>query len=280
VIGTYGNFGATDSAFANTMLGAYTNSATSAQFNTIIGWGTKSAGIPRLTNASAIGAFAFVDTSNALVLGSIGGVNSATNNTNIGIGTSKPKAALHVSRGAAGNATTISGNRTLLIEDNVSSYIQLLHPNNSESGILSGNANTLIKSGIIFAIDSSIQLRTGGSVNRLVIENTGNIGINTGTPKSMLEVNGATASPISIISANLSVTNLHSTIIINATATITVTLPAASSCAGRQYVIVNQDAFTHVITGYRDFTNGLTGAVPAIASITLQSDGLNWYRIR
>jgi trimeric autotransporter adhesin len=279
VIGTYSNFSATDSAFANTMLGAYASSATSAQFNTLVGWGTKSAGIPRLINASAIGAFAFVDTSNALVLGSVIGVNTATANTNIGIGTSKPKAALHLSRGAAGNASIIGSNRTLLIEDNSSSYIQLLHPNNSESGILSGNANTLIKSGIIFTIDSSIQLRTGGGLNRLIIDNTGNTGINTITPKSILEVNGAIASPINLISANFSATNLHSTLIINATAAITVTLPAASSCARRQYVIVNQDAFTHVISSYRDFTNSANAVVPAIASITLQSDGLNWYRI-
>lgn len=49
-----------------------------------------------LTNAAAIGYLAAVDTSNALILGSINGINGATKNTNVGIGTTKPLAMLHV----------------------------------------------------------------------------------------------------------------------------------------------------------------------------------------
>lgn len=49
-----------------------------------------------LNNASAIGYRAAVDTSNALVLGSITGINGATSHTKVGIGTTKPLALLHV----------------------------------------------------------------------------------------------------------------------------------------------------------------------------------------
>jgi hypothetical protein len=49
-----------------------------------------------LTNATAIGANATVTASNALVLGSINGVNGATADTSVGIGTSAPAATLDV----------------------------------------------------------------------------------------------------------------------------------------------------------------------------------------
>jgi trimeric autotransporter adhesin len=49
-----------------------------------------------LNNATAIGAYAFVAESNALVLGSINGVNGAIANTKVGIGTTTPQAELDV----------------------------------------------------------------------------------------------------------------------------------------------------------------------------------------
>jgi trimeric autotransporter adhesin len=63
-----------------------------------------------LTNSTAIGANAVVSASNALVLGSISGVNGATASTNVGIGTATPAATLDVHGNAnfTGNVT-ISG---------------------------------------------------------------------------------------------------------------------------------------------------------------------------
>ena len=49
-----------------------------------------------LTNATAIGARSQVDQSNSLVLGSVNGVNSATSNVNVGIGTTTPARQLHL----------------------------------------------------------------------------------------------------------------------------------------------------------------------------------------
>ncbi len=61
-----------------------------------------------LTNATAIGSRAAVSQSNSLILGSISGVNSATANTNVGIGTTAPTERLHV----AGNGL-FTGNLTV-----------------------------------------------------------------------------------------------------------------------------------------------------------------------
>ena len=140
-----------------------------------------------LTNATAIGARAFVAQSNSMVLGSINGVNSATATTSVGIGTNTPSARLHVrSSGASGG--TFIGNPSLIIEDNVQSYVQLSNPTATENGILSGNAATAIRSGMVFRADSSIQLRSGGNVTSMTIDNAGLVGIGITVPTQKLHV--------------------------------------------------------------------------------------------
>jgi hypothetical protein len=69
-----------------------------------------------LTNATAIGARAFVSQSNSLVLGSINGVNGATADTSVGIGTTVPNARLHIATtggnivmGSAGCSSAYAG---------------------------------------------------------------------------------------------------------------------------------------------------------------------------
>jgi len=64
---------------------------------------------PALTNATAIGANAAVNQSNSLVLGSINGVNGATDDVNVGIGTTTPDTRLHV----VGNIKMEDGNEGL-----------------------------------------------------------------------------------------------------------------------------------------------------------------------
>jgi hypothetical protein len=271
----------TVNTFGNTMLGAAILSTSSAQLNTLIGYKTKSSGDAFVANATALGALAQVDTSDALVLGCVDGVNTASSNTNVAIGTTKPKAALHVSRGDVGNTATMPSNRNLLIEDNATNYIQLLSPNNSETGIFAGNAQTLVKGGIIFRADSSIQIKAGGNANRITVDNEGHVGIGLVLPSSSLHVAGSFATSFINTAVSITLNEKHRTLVINAAATITVTLPVANDCPGREYIIVNQDAFVHTITGYRDFTNAYVTSIPAFSSITLQSDGvINWYRIR
>jgi len=159
--------------------------------NTALGAGAD-VGDDSLINVTSIGAQARVDTSNAMVLGSINGINGATANVNVAIGTTTPKAALHVSRGSSGNTLTISSNRISLFEDNVSNYIQLLSPDANETGILAGNASTLIKSGVVFSADSAVLIRTGGNNTRIFAAKTGLIGIGNTSPQSRLHVSSGT----------------------------------------------------------------------------------------
>jgi hypothetical protein len=76
--------------------------------NTALGSGAGSFG--GLTNATAIGALALVQRSNSLVLGSINGVNNATDDTNVGIGTTKPLKRLEVGTTAVADGINLFGN--------------------------------------------------------------------------------------------------------------------------------------------------------------------------
>ena len=67
---------------------------TAGNSNTLIGYSSATGGV--FTNATAIGANSQVNQNNSLVLGSINGVNGATADTNVGIGTTTPANKLHV----------------------------------------------------------------------------------------------------------------------------------------------------------------------------------------
>ncbi len=67
--------------------------------NTALG-AVANVGSSDLTNATAVGAYAQVSESNALVLGSINGVNGATASTHVGIGTTTPANVFTIGQGA------------------------------------------------------------------------------------------------------------------------------------------------------------------------------------
>ncbi|MEZ5426818.1 MAG: tail fiber domain-containing protein [Pyrinomonadaceae bacterium] len=93
----------------NTFIGANAgNTNLTSNGNTYLG--ANSDGGLLVTNSVSIGQKAYVGQSNALVLGSINGVNGATASTDIGIGTSTPSTRLHI------KDDNNSGNIAVLIE--------------------------------------------------------------------------------------------------------------------------------------------------------------------
>lgn len=93
------------SGSGNTLIGSSTGflftSGLSGDNNTLLGSGSLLFSPSTLTNATAIGANASVSQSNSLVLGSINGVNHATADTNVGIGTTTPLNRLEVNLGSS-----------------------------------------------------------------------------------------------------------------------------------------------------------------------------------
>ncbi|MEJ5383416.1 MAG: hypothetical protein WHS44_00895 [Fimbriimonadales bacterium] len=120
-----------------------------------------------------------------------GGLMNSTG-TRIGIGTSLPESSLHVRRASAGTVAAHS-NAVLAVENSTNAYINLLTPAANESGILFGNPTSNVSGGVIYNASSNpngLQFRTNGNFTRMVVTDTGNVGIGTTAPDQRLVVNG------------------------------------------------------------------------------------------
>jgi hypothetical protein len=130
-------------------------------------------------------------------------------------------------------------------------------------------------------------------LNRFFIDKNGNIGVNQPLPTSRLHVTGSVAFSSTTITANTTLNDTHSRIIVNnAAVAITINFPAANTCAGRQYVISRAATSTGTITigavgGQVQALAGTLAGTTTIAAhsatgsglnICFTSDGTNWYR--
>ncbi len=148
----------------NTFVGAYSN------------------GIGGITNAAAIGHRASVTQSNSLIIGSINGVNGATVDTNVGIGTTAPKGRLDVAGPVYSSAWgPLTGSGVALLYDTGGPWGMLL------------SYDSVTDHALDFAFRArTIDFRTGYYGNNIAMHVTdpGNVGIGTTSPTSKLTVTG------------------------------------------------------------------------------------------
>jgi hypothetical protein len=145
----------------NTAIGTYAGNPTIGNptfgsSNTYVGYQSNSGTYFTLNNATAIGANAQVTASNAIVLGSINGVNNATASAFVGIGTTAPTYLLHI-----GNQGGTSYNNFLRVEG---------------PGSGSGNAISVGGNGDV-AVDAP-----GVPAGRFVVKNNGIVAIGIPNP--------------------------------------------------------------------------------------------------
>jgi hypothetical protein len=157
----FSNSTGTDNVFFGVNAG---DSNTTGSRNTMLG-SRANLSASNFTNATAIGANAFVGQSDSLVLGSINGINGATADTFVGIGTPTPAAKLTVKA-----ASTNSGDNTVHFE------APNIGPNASH---------------VHWGTNGDWYIRSAAGSGRVILQDSGgNVGIGTNGPADRLHVNG------------------------------------------------------------------------------------------
>ena len=122
----------------------------------------------------------------------------------VGIGTTVPEAPLHVAEGSAGSVTA-NANSIAVFEKSGAGYVSLLGPDANELALLFGSPNNAQDGGIVFNNSGTargLQFRTGTNTTRMVIQNSGNVGIGTTNPTRALEIQHAGDTEIGIKSTD------------------------------------------------------------------------------
>jgi len=117
------------------------------------------------------------------------------------------------------------------------------------------------------------------SIFLITYSNNAQVGIGTTDPKSTFEVNGTFGQKVSTITTTTTLDDTHGSVIIcnNGSTAISVTLPAASSCTGRVYIIKRNATSTANVT-IAGTIDGVTNLILAKASesVTLFSNATEW----
>lgn len=269
---------ANNNANSNTAIGqAAMNGNTSGQNN--IGIGASALG----TNTTG---------SNNTVIGQDAmSVATVAGNYNVAIGPSALRNNTASNNVAIGQnallATTSGGNNTVIghqgLTNNTTGTDNTIIGASAGGNLITGNNNILIGSSVAATSTSASNTINIGNTVYGINTNaaTRKVGVNQSAPNSTLQVTGSLSLPVSR-TTNTSVTldDTYFTLIIKNASTATITLPAANTCSGRIYVIVHQSATTCNITSYQNLSDAATTTVASNSSITIQSDGTNWYQIR
>ncbi|MDP2541432.1 hypothetical protein [Tenacibaculum discolor] len=124
--------------------------------------------------------------------------------------------------------------------------------------------------------------RFGININQQEIPISGDINVNYNNgsfniANSTLQVQGSISKSTLTTTNNLTLTEDHYSIIINGNHTIT--LPNASTCEGREYVLKNITSNSINISSYRNLSNVNTSLIEANTVLKIQSNGSNWHQI-
>jgi hypothetical protein len=158
---------------------------------------------------------------------------------------------------------------------------------------LTGNAGTTAGTNFVGTTDiQDLVIKTGdGSLPQERVRVKGNLasgsvlmGVNIATPLSTLDISGSVGDGnITAVSTNTTLGVTHHTVIVDATSgAVTITLPLASGCTRRKYVIRKKDVSSNAVTVLASGADQIDAqtSVPLWAvyqTIEIESDGTNWH---
>jgi hypothetical protein len=118
--------------------------------------------------------------------------------SNVGIGTTSPEVNLHVFKGESSGAAANSQS-SLVLENNSNTYLQFLTPGSNEAGLLFGDTDN--DAGAITYSHSSntLSFRTAATSNQMIINSSGNVGIGTTSPSTILDVGDGQISGVDVL---------------------------------------------------------------------------------
>lgn len=114
----------------------------------------------------------------------------------------------------------------------------------------------------------------------LGLNNLVRVGINMqgNVANSTLQINGSVTKKVDVINADTTLTEFQHTVFINNSSSINVTLPTASTCKGRIYILKKLSSGTVNITSFINRNSSNSNVLSARVT-QLQSDGSNWQQI-
>jgi hypothetical protein len=126
----------------------------------------------------------------------------------------------------------------------------------------------------------SLGTNTANGIERLRITEAGNVGVGTSSPNSTLTIGGSVSYAYRTLSSNTTITATDRVVIYTGNGSHTWTLPAASTCGGRVYRIVNQGTTTITLSVSVTTASGVTtNTLTAGTNFEIISDGLVWRKI-
>jgi hypothetical protein len=207
-----------------------------------------------------------------------------TSGGNVGIATPSPGAILHTLK--SGTAIAGIGDEVFIGQRSASTNNAAITVVSNNEVILRMTNTTSVELGkILYNTVSNFMRFDTNSGERMSIDSSGNVLIGTGTVNSKLQVAGSFALPHVTKSANYTLNGTDYTVGFDCASNRTATLPDATTCAGRIYVIYqyNTGAGARSVTldGNGSQTiNGMTtyslSPFCDLTSVMIQSNGSNW----
>ncbi len=206
---------------------------------------------------------------------------------NLGLGVSSPNERLTISgvlsiaEGTAPSATSGYGKIYVKSAD---SKLYFQNDSGTEYDLTAGGGG-----GTPAGSSGAIQFNSAGSFGAdgyLFWDDTNNyLGVGTSTPNSTMDVRGSVSKAFSVKTTNYTLTDLDYSLFVNANSgSITISLPAASTCAGRVYVVKKIDSSSNNVVLDADGSE-LIDSISSFTlivqnqSVTVQSDGSGWWII-